>query len=271
MTEASGAAAPLVLVVIGQGPRGAGLLERLVSNAAAEDRGPVEVHLVDPFPPGGGRVWRDAQSDLLRLNTTAEDLTAFVDESVSMAGPVTPGPTMFEWCGTHGVALADPALAAEAAALGPLEFPTRRLANAYFAFAHARTRNRAPGSMTLLPHAARAVDIVSSDDGRREVVVLDDGQRLTADGVVLATSHVDVRPAPVFAALGDFAAEHGLTYVPPGYGGDLDLDLVPAGEDVLVRGFGLGFIDLMVLLTEGRGGAYVTGQTLHVNGGTWMP
>ena len=257
MTEARGASAPLVLVLVGQGPRGAGLLERLVSNAVVDDPGPVEVHLVDPFPPGGGRVWRDAQSELLRLNTTAEDLTAFVDVSVRMAGPVTPGPTLFEWCRSHGVGPDDAALAAEAAALGPLDFPTRRLASAYFAFAHATTRRRAPASMELITHAARAVDVVPAADGRREVVVLEDGRRLTADAVVLATSHVDVRPAPVFAALGDFADEHGLTYVPPGYGGDLDLDLVEAGQDVLVRGFGLGFVDLMVLLTEGRGGRFV--------------
>ena len=75
----------LVLVLVGLGPRGAGLLERLVSNAAQDGSGPVEVHLVDPYPLGGGRVWRAAQSELLRLNTTAEDLTAFVDESVVMA------------------------------------------------------------------------------------------------------------------------------------------------------------------------------------------
>lgn len=42
----------LVLAVVGVGPRGAGLLERLVTNAAEVAHGPVEIHLVDPFPPG---------------------------------------------------------------------------------------------------------------------------------------------------------------------------------------------------------------------------
>jgi hypothetical protein len=31
---------------------------------------------------------------------------------------------------------------------------------------------------------------------------------------------------------------------------------VRPGENVLVRGFGLAFIDLMLLLTEGRGGRF---------------
>jgi FAD-NAD(P)-binding len=250
----------LVLALVGLGPRGAGLLERLVSNAAVDGSGPVVVHLVDPYPVGGGRVWRSAQSELLRLNTTAEDLTAFVDESVVMAGPVTPGPTMAEWSRTHGVDLEDPALASEASALGPLDFPSRRLANAYFDFAVRRTLGRVPAGMTLVTHTQRAVDLrsVSTPTGDREVVVLEDGGRVTADAVVLLNSHVDVGPAPRFAALASFAAERGLTYLPPGYAGDLDLSGVPAGEDVLVRGFGLDFVDLMVLLTEGRGGRYVT-------------
>ncbi|GAB2572640.1 FAD/NAD(P)-binding protein [Microlunatus antarcticus] len=255
-------ASSLVLVLVGLGPRGAGLLERLVANAAADHAGPVQVHLVDPYPIGGGRVWRSEQSSLLRLNTTAEDLTAFVDDSVTMAGPVTPGPTLAEWARTHGVDLEDPELAAEAEALGPLDFPSRRLGSAYFDFAVRRTLGRVPAGMTLVTHAQRAVDVLSGGtdgdpgDGDREVVVLEDGERLTADAVVLVNSHVDVRPAPPFAALETFAAERGLTYLPPGYAGDLDLTGVPAGEDVLVRGFGLDFVDLMVLLTEGRGGRY---------------
>jgi hypothetical protein len=247
----------LVLALVGVGPRGLGLLERLVANAAAGGSAPVEVHLIDPYPVGGGRVWRSAQSELLRLNTTAEDLTAFVDESVAMAGPVTPGPTLAEWSRTHGVDLDDPALAAEAEALGPLDFPSRRLGNAYFDFAVRRTLSRVPTSMTVVTHAQRAVDLRERADDR-EVVVLEDGELITADAVVLLNSHVDVRPAPRFAALASFAAERGLTYLPPGYAGDLDLSAVPAGEDVLVRGFGLDFVDLMVLLTEGRGGRYLT-------------
>lgn len=247
----------LVLALVGVGPRGLGLLERLVANAVGDRTGPVEVHLIDPYPVGGGRVWRSAQSELLRLNTTAEDLTAFVDESVSMAGPVTPGPTLAEWSATHGVDLEDPVLAAEALALGPLDFPSRRLGSAYFDFAARRTLDRVPASMTVVTHPQRAVDLRTGADDR-EVVVLEDGGLITADAVVILNSHVDVRPAPRFAALASFAAERGLTYLPPGYAGDLDLSAVPAGEDVIVRGFGLDFVDLMVLLTEGRGGRYVT-------------
>ena len=262
-TGPTGAPGPLVLALVGLGPRGAGLLERLVSNAAegvvgGADQGRIEVHVIDPFPAGGGRVWRDTQSGLLRLNTTTEDLTAFVDDSVVMEGPVTPGPTLFEWCGTYGVDLTEPALAAEAAALGPMDFPTRRLASAYFGFALDRTRRRAPDWLTIVSHAQPVVDLLSSgSDTERDVVVLEDGQRIDADAVVLLNGHVDVRPAPEHARLMEFADDHRLTYLPPGYGGDLDLTSIEAGQDTIVRGFGLGFVDLMILLTEGRGGRFV--------------
>ena len=227
--DPSGTRGALVLALVGLGPRGAGLLERLISNAAegvvgGGNQGRIEVHVFDPYPAGGGRVWRGTQSGLLRLNTTTEDLTAFVDDSVVLEGPVTPGPTLFDWCGTYGVDLDDPALAAEAAALGPLDFPTRRLANAYFGFALDRTRRRAPDWLTIVSHAQPVVDLLSSgSDTERDVVVLEDGRRIDVDAVVLLNGHVDVRPAPAHAALVEFADDHRLTYVPPGYGGDLDL------------------------------------------------
>lgn len=48
------------LVVIGGGPRGTGVIERIAANAAElyGDR-PLDIHIVDPYPPGaagsGGR------------------------------------------------------------------------------------------------------------------------------------------------------------------------------------------------------------------------
>ena len=47
--------------------------------------------------------------------------------------------------------------------------------------------------------------------------------------------------------LGAAAAGSGLTYVPPGFTADQDLSVLPAAEPVIVRGFGLAFIDPVVL------------------------
>src|SRR5690349_2034470 len=89
------------LVVIGGGPRAAGLLERIAAQSPTQA---VAVHVVDPHPPGAGRVWRHAQSPLLRMNSMAEDVTVFTDSSFGGAGPVRPGPSLAEWTGTDPTA-----------------------------------------------------------------------------------------------------------------------------------------------------------------------
>ena len=69
------------LVFVGGGPRTVGLLERLAANAA-ELLGPgsVTIHIVDPHPVGGGRIWRHEQSGLLWMNSMARDVTIFTDD-----------------------------------------------------------------------------------------------------------------------------------------------------------------------------------------------
>lgn len=47
-------------------PRGVGVIERLSVNLDLYGGG-LEIHLIDPFPPRAGRVWRNEQSPLCRL------------------------------------------------------------------------------------------------------------------------------------------------------------------------------------------------------------
>lgn len=84
--------------VIGAGPRGTGLVERLAANAPAlyGDR-PLDLHLVDPHPPGSGRIRRRDQSPLLWTNSMAEDVTMFTDDTVRQEGPVREGPALDAW------------------------------------------------------------------------------------------------------------------------------------------------------------------------------
>jgi hypothetical protein len=247
-----GARPALVVVVVGAGPGGTIMLERLIANAPsiAGDR-PVEIHIADPYPPGGGRIWR-RDHDLLWTNSRAADVTMFTDDTVRIAGPIRPGPTLCQW-----------------GDVAPGTFPTRPLQNAYLSWCFEHVTESAPPSVLVRVHAARVVDV--TEDGRTQVVRLEGRDApIAADAVVLAQGHLDVEPAPEHRSLCDVAARHGLTYVPPHYAADTDLTGVRAGEPVIMRGMGLGFVDDMVLLTEGRGGRYSPradgGLTYHPSG-----
>ncbi|HVH21003.1 MAG TPA: FAD/NAD(P)-binding protein, partial [Pseudonocardia sp.] len=85
------------IAIVGAGPRGVGLLERLAASAPELDRGPLTVHLIDPYPAGAGRIWRHAQSPLLKLNSMTRDVTVFTDDSCTIEGPVRSGPSLSEW------------------------------------------------------------------------------------------------------------------------------------------------------------------------------
>ncbi|MFJ9781940.1 FAD/NAD(P)-binding protein [Amycolatopsis sp. NPDC101161] len=246
--------APFTLAVVGAGPRGVGVLERLGANADLLRDRRLEVHLIDPFPPGPGRVWRYDQSPLLRMNSMPEDVTMFTDESVKMAGPVRPGPTLLEWARQVRDGALDaevpPDVVAELTALDSFDFPTRRLQSAYLTWVYRKILADLPDGIDVVEHAARAAGV----DG--DTVTLSDGTTVRADALVFTVGHLDAEPDHRERELVTFAARHGLAYYPAGYTADVDYSGIAPGETVLVRGFGLAFVDLMLLLTEGRGGRF---------------
>lgn len=247
-----------VVAVIGGGPRGVGLLERLLANAAADpERRPVDIHVIDPYPVGGGRVWRADQSPLLLMNSMAEDVTMFLDDSVTADGPPRPGPSLAEWAARPDLARwFGPGLVAEIATVGPRTFPSRQVQSAYLSWFLSEVTATAPDHVTVLHRSGRVLDLRDLADGRQRLS-FDDGVDLDADVVLLALGHLDAEPSEEEEARAAVADRHGLRYLPRAFTADQDLSALRPQEDVILSGFGAAFIDLMVLLTEGRGGRYV--------------
>jgi uncharacterized NAD(P)/FAD-binding protein YdhS len=236
------------------------LLERIVANReqlAPDAR--LDVRLVDPHRPGGGRIWRRDQSPLLKLNSMLEDVAFFTDASCRIAGPVDPGPSLAEWVrAVRGGEIARPewsdaALDREIDGIADRDFPTRRLNNAYLSWALEEVRRRGGDAVRVEWHEDVAVSVEGADPTR---VILGSGAVLEADVVVYALGHNGTHPSNESIRLAGFADRHGLDYVAPAFTADIDLDWVPAGADVIVRGMGLAAVDLVVLLTEGRGGRF---------------
>ncbi|MFF1816119.1 FAD/NAD(P)-binding protein [Kribbella sp. NPDC058245] len=235
------------VVFVGGGPRTVGLLERFAANAEELlADGPVEIHVVDPFPAGGGRIWRREQSRLLWMNSMTSDVTIFTDESVECEGPIRPGPDLATWVAGVGATILERAGIQQP---GPMDFPPRLVQAEYLSWVWDRVIRDLPATVTT--HLERAVEL--TPDQR---VILASGAEIQADLVVLALGYLDRLPTASETAWAAKARAAGLTYIPPGYTADVDLGDLEPGEHVIVRGFGQAFIDLMVLLTEARGGWY---------------
>ncbi|MBO0517118.1 FAD/NAD(P)-binding protein, partial [Streptomyces beijiangensis] len=209
------------VVIVGAGPRGTGFLERLAANSADlyGDR-ELDIHLVDPFPPGGGRIWREEQSPLLWMNSMAEDVTMFTDSSSKpLEGPVRPGPTLAEWAGLDGQ-----------------HFPDRRAQGAYLRWVYEQAVAALPPTVTVRVHRTRALRVSGPRAGRQQVWLEGRDTPLDADLVMLTVGHLDAELDPEQAQLADFAERHGLIHLPPDFTADDDRLTGREGGEVGVRG-----------------------------------
>ncbi len=253
------------IAFIGGGPRTAGVLERLAANRPALFQGPLHIHVIEPHEPGSGRIWRYDQDPGLLLNSTAADVTMFTDASVACDGPSVEGPGLSTWAagvldGTiRDIPALEPHLLAQLRSLTPASFPTRQLQSKYLEWFFGRAVSTLGPEVTVTVHRETATAVSATQGGHDDAahrVRLASGTDVPADVVVYALGHTDSLPDPESVRLSEFAARHGGFHAPPSYTTDVDYSGVKAGQDVIVSGMGLAFVDLLVLLFEGRGGRF---------------
>ncbi len=253
---------PARIAVVGASVRGTSLVERLIASAA-EVLGsrPLQVTVFDPHPPGSGRIWRGGQPPSLIMNTVAAQSTLFTDDTVRIAGPVVPGPTLAEWC---RLVTADPAqaalpseVAAEAARTQAASSPSRLLYGHYLRWCFARIVDAAPDRVRVdvVPAAVTS----AARGGAGETGAGGNGWTLTAGG---ASYEVDAVVLAVGWLPRAGAAPHP-RIVAPGNPIDQDVTAIAPGETVAVRGVGMGFFDVVSMLTEGRGGRFLADDTVY--------
>lgn len=222
------------IAIVGCGPRGLGLLERLIGVAAAGGNA-VDVHVVEPGPLGVGMHHVD-QPDYLLLNTVCAQLTAFPDHSMlDTDGLLYGGPSLFEWCRQRDVRVAADGYRCGTTGrpVQPHDHLPRRLLGEYLAWAAERIVAAAPPSVQITHHRQPAVRVEPLDGAER--VVLADGAALVVDHAVIAVGHGHpLGPYPLPAAVADIAA----------------------GRSVALLGVGLTAMDVLAALTTGRGGRF---------------
>ncbi|MDX2590844.1 MULTISPECIES: FAD/NAD(P)-binding protein [Streptomyces] len=233
------------VAIIGSGPRGVSVLERMAARLA---EGPVhevvEIHLIDSHRVGTGRIWRTDQPRWFLMNTVADEVSAF--SGPPDGGPARPGagPSLAQWWSS-----VDPEYP------GPNSYAPRALHGRYMRFLLDAIEKNLPERVRLIPVHATVDALERTGDGYR--LTLRDGSGLTVDRVVLTTGHTTPELTGNQRRLAAHAARHpGLRHIAGDSAADMPLDEIPAGSAVGVLGLGLSFYDVMAALTEGRGGHY---------------
>ncbi|MCX4997773.1 FAD/NAD(P)-binding protein [Streptomyces longwoodensis] len=242
--------APHRVAVVGSGPRGLAVVERLVARLRDEapDRA-VEIVLIDKDEVGAGRVWRSDQNPVFLMNTACGEVTMFsgpADDGPARAGA---GPTLAQWW----AATEDPCYP------GPNAYAPRALYGAYLGFFLQAVQDSLPAGATLRRHTGHVTAM--QRNGAAWQLRCADGELIDADRVVLATGHPLTELSPDQARFADFAArDPRREYVRGDSAADMPLERIAPGSHVAVLGMGLTFYDVVAALTSGRGGRFREGQ-----------
>jgi uncharacterized NAD(P)/FAD-binding protein YdhS len=237
--------APMIeFSIVGLGSWGLCVLERSVVRAR-QSSAQIRLHLVEPGQLGGG-VYSMAQPDYLVLNNACEQLSLYASPNSDEHPPYAVG--LYEWAVVRGYRWVgyECRIGTEGAPIRPTDYLPRRLMGEYLVWFYDTLLADAPQNLEIVRHFASAVDI-SPELGGRETVLLDNGETLSVDHVVLTSGHTfNDEPA------GDPATVRYLRPYPVEY----FEDPLPGGAPAAVAGMGLVAFDVLTALTVGRGGTF---------------
>jgi FAD-NAD(P)-binding len=231
------------LAIIGLGSWGLCVLERTVSRARRTTR-PIRLHVVEPGQLGGG-VYAMEQPDFLVLNNACGQLSLYASPDEVDQPPYAVG--LHAWAVDRGYLWVgyECRIGTEGEPIRATDYLPRRLMGEYLNWFYDTLVADAPPNLEIVRHRATAVDI-SPEIGGREAVLLDTGETLSVDHVVLTSGHTwnDEDGDPT-----------GVRYLRP-YPVEFFDELAPPGSSIAVAGMGLVAFDVLTALTVGRGGTF---------------
>ena len=209
------------LAIIGVGPKGLYALERLLDHASPVGGAPLRVDLFEPDPhPGAGPNYSPSEPNFLIMNFAASLVDMWWPQSRNV--PSSERHSFLDWSSQVGL---------------PIEgdsYPPRALVGRYLSAGFETLLRYAPGSVDIRMRACHVERLTPKGTGWDVIVA---GKSAgTYDEVLLATGHSQGSPYPVTQWL--------------------SRERVAPRATVAVRGFALTFIDVVLALTEGRGGSF---------------
>ncbi|MCK4120525.1 FAD/NAD(P)-binding protein [Ralstonia nicotianae] len=219
----------IAVAIIGMGPRGMTVLERLVSMGRRYPRLQLAIHIIDPGMMGCGAHLMH-QPDYLLLNTVGGLPTMFPPRR--HAADID-GEAFLAWARRH----------ANGAEPSPSSYLPRALFGAYLNACFAQIERQRPANVEIVTHACDAVAL--SRDGRGECIECSDGTSVRSRFVVLTTGHTP-----------NSEPRDGAIHDPYGFLANIDKVALDAHDHIGIAGFGLTSFDVLAGLTVGRGGIF---------------
>jgi len=241
--------------IIGIGPRGLTLLERIVANERVGKSGDIQLYLFDPNPPGVGCHDLE-QDDLFLVNTVAGQITQFSDASVTGAGPILEGPSFYQWldderCSRLGSRRTDQPISPDA-------YYSRALFGRYLHWVYHYLVAMAPAhvKITLIRESVLKANRLTDDSW----VLSTKKESFCVNYLFLTTGHTQpARPLPNTRARAE--ADIRTVVVDDPYPIKKQLSFITPDMTVAIEGMGLTTFDVIAELTLGRGGQFVTSPT----------
>jgi hypothetical protein len=219
----------IAITIIGMGPRGMTVLERLISTGRRFPLLKLAIHIIEPGVMGCG-VHRPDQPGYLLLNTVCGLPTMFPPRR--HASDVE-GSSFMEWARKH----------ANLGELSRSSYLPRALFGGYLGACFSQIEQHRSPNVEVVTHACNAISL--RRDGLVECVECSDGTIVRSRFVVLTTGHTR-----------NSASSDGLVHDAYDFLADLHETKLEEGGRIGVAGFGLSAFDVVVRLTVGRGGTF---------------
>ncbi|AFZ00608.1 FAD/NAD(P)-binding protein [Calothrix sp. PCC 6303] len=228
---------PVSVAIIGSGPRGLSILERIITFARAKQfQVDVNISIFDPNSFGAGCHYRN-QAEHLLVNTIASQITIFSDHTVQGSGLILEGPSFYEWLCDHICESHD-----------PNGYYSRGLLGKYLQWCFHYLCDFAPDTLNITPISQRVIS--ASPSSTIWQIKTENGKMYHKDYVFLTTGHEHEILNKEQAKSRLFSA----------YPLDISTSNIESHETVAVEGLGLSTCDVLSMLTIGRGGKFIRNQ-----------
>lgn len=239
----------LDIAIIGLGSRGLSILERCLKNIEQPEykHWHLQLHLVEPSMLGVG-IHNTQQPDYLLLNTICSQISMFPDQSALGTHHSREGLNLYQWVKHKGYKLHQDGYTVSSEGeyeIKHTDHLPRRILGEYLNWFYQEITQELPSNVTIKYYSQEAVNLFCEQ--KREVVILKNGVRLSADFVFITVGHV---------ANQRFNSPNTITPYPL----PQSLQNVKPGKTVAIKGFGLSSMDIIAALTIGRGGKHQNGK-----------